>query len=290
MPLPHESEGTSPEGGREARSVLAVRTLGRVTITGLLLVTAAACGSDGGSSSSTTSTSTAPAASPLDGTQWSLRDSADFQTQGVAVTLEFADGRVSGTGGCNNYSGPYRVQGSDLTIGPDLASTKMSCPPPADAVESKYLATLPNVRRFAVQGDTLQLSDADGTTLLELTKADPQAALLGTWNATSLYTGSAIQGVEGDATLTATFEGDTVSGDGGCNTFNGPYRAGRDDISIGPIASTLMACADDALSNQEQQFLAALQLAKSYRIRGDQLELQREGGTIAATFERATSG
>ncbi len=48
--------------------------------------------------------------------------------------------------------------------------------------------------------------------------------------------------------------------------------------------------AEDALSTQEQHYLAALQLAKTYRIRGDQLELQREGGTIAVTFERAPTG
>ncbi len=59
-------------------------------------------------------------------------------------------------------------------------------------------------------------------------------------------------------------------------------RTGRpDDISIGPLASTMKACTDDALQTQEQHYLAALQLAKTYRIRGDQLELQREGGTIA---------
>jgi heat shock protein HslJ len=47
----------------------------------------------------------------------------------------------------------------------------------------------------------------------------------------------------------------------------------------------MKACADEKLSTEEQHYLAALQLAKSYRIRGDQLELQRPGGTIAATFE-----
>ena len=262
-----------------------MRYLGRVTVIGLLLVTAA-CGSDGGSSSSTGSTSTEPGSS-LDGMQWSLRSSGSFDTEGVAVTLEFADGSVSGTGGCNSYGGPYRVQGSNLTIGPDLVSTKIGCLPPADGVEQRYLEVLPTVKQFEVQGDELQLADADGKTLLEFTKADPQAALLGPWIATSVYTGTAIEGVQADATLTADFQAKTVSGDAGCNSFNGPYAAGEDDITIGPLASTMKACTEDALSTQEQHYLAALQLAKTYRIRGDQLELQREGGTIAVTFERA---
>lgn len=268
-----------------------MRYLGRVTLIGMLLVTAAACGSDGGSSSGSSTTSTSGASgSSLTGTSWKLEDSSAFRTQGVTVTLEFAEGRITGTGGCNNYSGPYRVQGSNLTIGPDLASTRMACAPPADAVETSYLATLPKVQRFAVQGETLRLSDSSGKTLLEFTEADGESALLGAWNVTGYYSGTAIESVQGDATLTADFQGETVTGDGGCNSFNGPYTVNGSDITIGPLASTMKACIDESLSTQEQHYLAALQLAKTYRIRGDQLELQREGGTIAVTLERATAG
>jgi heat shock protein HslJ len=267
-----------------------VRSFGRVTLIGLVLLTVSACGSDGGSSFTPTSSFSAADASLLDGSQWSLESTAAFDTRGVPVTLEFAEGRVSGTGGCNNYGGPYRIQGPEITIGPELMSTQKACPSPADGVEQRYLAVLPTARRFTVKGDTLQLADVDGKTLLEFTRADPGAALLGTWIATGYYTGTAIQSVTGDATLTADFHGETVNGDSGCNTFNGPYRAGAGDITIGPLASTMKACADEKLSTQEQQYLAALQLAKAYRIRGEQLELQRDGGTIAATFERASTG
>jgi heat shock protein HslJ len=266
-----------------------MRSLGRATVIGLILLAVAACGSDGGSSS-TSSPSGAVAAPALDGTDWKLQRSSTFQTQGVVVTLEFGKGRVTGSGGCNNYGGPYRVQGSSITIGPDLMSTKVACPPPADGVEQRYLAVLPTVKRFTVEDDTLQLADADGKTLLDFTRADATAALLGTWNVTGYYAGSAIKSVTGPATLTANFQAETVNGNGGCNSFNGPYRAGPSDITIGPLASTLKACADEQLSTQEQQYLAALQLATSYRIRGDELELQREGGKIAATFERAAAG
>ena len=61
-------------------------------------------------------------------------------------------------------------------------------------------------------------------------------------------------------------------------------------IEIGPLASTMMACVDAALSTQEQQYLEALQLATSYRVTGARLELLRDGGTIAATFEPTPSG
>ncbi len=161
MPLPHESDRTSPEEAPEGAYRSGVRNLGRLTVVGLLVVAAAACGSDGDSSSSTSSTTKA-AASSLDRTDWVAEDSSAFATEGVSVTLEFADGRVSGTGGCNNYGGSLQVEGSNLTIGSDLMSTKIACPPPATAWSQRYLAVLPKVATFEANGDTLTLHDATG--------------------------------------------------------------------------------------------------------------------------------
>ena len=64
--------------------------------------------------------------------------------------------------------------------------------------------------------------------------------------------------------------------------------SGVDRIALGPFASTLRACADPAVETQEQQYLTALGLAKTYQVTGDRLTLFRDGGTIAATFERAS--
>lgn len=116
--------------------------------------------------------------------------------------------------------------------------------------------------------------------------SDTETAILGQWTATGYDTGSAIQSVIGSATLTASFEGEEVSGDSGCNTFGGPFTTEGDDIKLGPFRSTLKACAEPALQIQEQQYLTALSLAKTFSVTGSQLELLRDGGSIAATFER----
>jgi heat shock protein HslJ len=85
------------------------------------------------------------------------------------------------------------------------------------------------------------------------------------------------------------FAGTTASGDSGCNTFTGPVSlTGLDRIALGPFASTLRACADPTVGAQEQQYLAALALAKTYEVTGNQLTLFRDGGTIAVTAQRAT--
>ena len=47
---------------------------------------------------------------------------------GSTITMYFdADGQVSGNGGCNQYSGGYSVDGSNISVGP-LRSTMMACP------------------------------------------------------------------------------------------------------------------------------------------------------------------
>jgi heat shock protein HslJ len=253
----------------------------RAAVLGLLLGVVAGCGSGGGGdvTSSTPDTS-------LEGTHWLLQDTDELSTNGVSVTAEFADGRVGGTGGCNTYNAPYVVDGKTLTIGPDITSTRMACEPGPTAVETAYLAALPEVREYKVVGTGLQLLGSDGETVLSYTAADGTVAILGEWTATNFYTGNAVQSVAVDSLLTANFDADEVSGDGGCNTFGGPYTAGKRSISMGPFRSTLKACADPALQGQEQQYLAALEVAATYRVTGDQLELFRADEGIAATFVR----
>jgi heat shock protein HslJ len=86
--------------------------------------------------------------------------------------------------------------------------------------------------------------------------------------------------------LTANFGQDgNLSGNGGCNQYNGPYKVDGDKITIGPLASTMMAC-EPAVSDQEAQYLAALQTAATYRIEGNRLELRAANGELAADFSR----
>jgi heat shock protein HslJ len=127
------------------------------------------------------------------------------------------------------------------------------------------------------------------------TSGIPNAPLLaGGWNVTSMSTGAAVQSPATGSALTLEFVDGRTSGNSGCNTFDGPFEvSGIDGIALGPFRSTRRACADPVLSTQEQQYRAALELARTYRVTGEQLTLFRAGGTIAATFDRArglTSG
>ena len=95
-----------------------------------------------------------------------------------------------------------------------------------------------------------------------------------------------IEGSEITAQFTAGTgsEDSVVTGTASCNTYQGVYtettRAfGRNNIEIGPLATTRMAC-DQAVMEQEQLFLAALEAATSYKIEGFTLTIVYPGGEL----------
>jgi heat shock protein HslJ len=265
-----------------------IRPVALLGVAGIVVLGVTACGDDSGAG--TTSGSKSSSGTPLVGTNWVLSDGDALGTPitGVTVSIRFdQNGRVSGESGCNSYNAAYTTSGSKMTIGPDIATTLRQCEGAADAVERAYLALLPKVQRSSITGTTLTLLGASDRKLLVYSSSSGPDALSGHWEATSYYTGNAIQSVIIGTTLTADFSKTTISGDAGCNLYNGPYTtSGTDTIAIGPLASTLRACADPAVGVQEQQYLAALQLSKRSRVTGDRLDLLRDGGTIAATFTR----
>lgn len=72
--------------------------------------------------------------------------------------------------------------------------------------------------------------------------------------------------------LTANFEGDRISGSGGCNRFTGSYQTDSNKLSVGALGSTRRAC-EEPVMNQEAKYLTALQGAQQYQV-NSQGELQ----------------
>ncbi len=71
-----------------------------------------------------------------------------------------------------------------------------------------------------------------------------------------------------------------ASGFSGCNRFTGSFETDGDALSLGPLATTMMACPDPQM-NLERKFHTALSAVKSYRIVGQHLELfDGDGGTV----------
>ena len=85
------------------------------------------------------------------------------------------------------------------------------------------------------------------------------------------------------STITLTFEDGRVNGNSGCNSFGGEYQLKGDTVQFGMLMSTMMACADSAMMDQESAFMQFLGDAQRLEIVDGQLQIYRSDGD-ALTF------
>ena len=221
----------------------------------------------------------------LPGTKWELVSlSGSAPIQGTSLTLFFStDGQAGGNAGCNTYGGSYTVKGSSLTFG-SMMSTMMACEPAIMEQEQAYLKALAETKSYETTADKLTLKDGSGKELAVFAPYQP-AALAGNWEAIAINNGKeAVVSVSNGTTVTAIFGADEkLSGNAGCNTYNGTYTTDGDKITIGPLATTRMAC-EQAVMDQEQAYLIALSKAATYTLGKDSLELRDADGALLVDY------
>lgn len=119
----------------------------------------------------------APPQNQLVGTSWRLTGYYDgvgailAPIEGTMITLTFQpDSTLTGSSGCNTFSGPYVVTGNTLAVG-ELNVTKQSCTSPAGIMEQEnmFLSDLRAATSFLLQGNQLLLFDNSGQLILEFT-------------------------------------------------------------------------------------------------------------------------
>ena len=92
-----------------------------------------------------------------------------------------------------------------------------------------------------------------------------------------------------DSTITLAFNvGGEVGGSAGCNSYGGTYTIEAGRLVFSEIVSTLMACTDQAVTEQEMAYLAALQTAGRFAITDGMLTLWYEDESSTLTFVQAT--
>ena len=286
--LPTCHEGSANDNRPTGSSWLRIaRVVAPVSLL-LALTLAAACGDDddddddGGDDDANEEE-----ALSLEGTPWLLSSGIDVDGwEAVAPSAAFEAGTVSGSSGCNRFNAGYEVDGDALELG-NIAGTRMACQPPADEVETVYLAALEQVRGWRIEDDELVLIDEDNSELLRFLAATP----VGDWEVTGFQTDAAVVSPLPGTTLTATFAEDgTLSGSSGCNTYSGTYTIDGNRIEIGQLGSTLAACEEpEGIMDQEAAYLEALSTAVSFEVSGGSLSLLREDGTFAASYIPAGS-
>jgi heat shock protein HslJ len=88
------------------------------------------------------------------------------------------------------------------------------------------------------------------------------------------------------AAPTGVLQGGVIAGSTGCNQYTGTYTLNGTRLSIEPGATTLRACPEPIMT-QEQVFLAALRTVTGYTITGTQLVMTNAAGSAALTFVAA---
>ena len=102
---------------------------------------------------------------------------------------------------------------------------------------------------------------------------EPQASLLGSWKLTSYGPASSPTPAVEDTEAGMTFNEDgTVAGNSGCNGFGGNYTVEGDQVTFSEIVSTLIAC-EEPLMSQEEAVLTVMADSVTYSIDGDTLTL-----------------
>jgi len=230
----------------------------------------------------------------LEGTLWTLASYVNSQGDlvsvlpNIEVTAEFQDGQVNGNAGCNNYFVSYEAAGEHLTI--DLiGATQMFCGEPENVMEQEdeYLAALQSAASYQITNGQLQIANADGETVLTFSVKEPTPLAGTTWQLTFYNNGKGgLVSVLGGTEITAVFgEDGDLTGSAGCNNYTTSYEVAGDQITIGPVATTRMMCAEpEGIMEQERAYLVALESAAIYQIQGDRLEMRDAGGVRVLTF------
>jgi heat shock protein HslJ len=224
----------------------------------------------------------------LEGTVWQVTNArlsgayAPIPAE-VTATLVLQDGKAGGEGGCNQWSAPYTLDGDSLTFG-QITSTLMFCDGPGGTIETFYLADLPAVATWAIDGTTLTLSADDGQPVVAYTVQEAPS-LIGSWIVSSYRDATGNVVATEDGTTVVAFDATTLSGTAGCNGFSGSWSSTDGVLAIGPLMSTKMACEPAEVMARESAVIAALEASTGARSgRDGSVELVDASGALQLTL------
>lgn len=111
------------------------------------------------------------------------------------------------------------------------------------------------------------------------------------WTLTRLVVNGREQPLSGAHPATLRFQprNHNISGSGGCNSYGGSYSILGGSLRFENTYSTLMACADTTIMEQESAYTQALVKVGSYRLEGDTLTLEGDSERLLMIFHASAS-
>ena len=229
---------------------------------------------------------------PLDRTVWILSSvGGRIPPTGATATAQFDGGRVQGTNGCNRYSAPVVIQGTNVQISPKAATTNMACLPDNMKLADTFMTALVSARSYRISSHQLDLLGADGKVVATFS-AQSQSLAGTSWHVTGINNGKdAVVSLVAGTSVTMNFAtGGKVAGSGGCNNYTSTYTQDGGKVTFTSPAATRRMCAASAVMEQEQAFLKALESAATARMEGNGLELRTADGALALSLVRNPGG
>ncbi len=114
----------------------------------------------------------------LNETSWELsqiikRGKEQEFPQNANITINFADNKINGHSGVNNYFGSFEIKNNSIKIGP-VGSTRMAGPENLMKIEFEYLKLLQDSKTIEFNNNLLILTTNDGK-VLKFEKIDDRA-------------------------------------------------------------------------------------------------------------------
>ncbi len=123
------------------------------------------------------------------------------------------------------------------------------------------------------------------SSILMACSGNASAPIAGNWKLISYGSSTAPTPVDPNAEASLTFRSDgKLNGNVGCNSFNGDYKVYGSTITFGPIASTMMACADPFMQ-QEGVVFNVFTNSATFKVDGNMLTVTSADGESAVIFE-----
>jgi heat shock protein HslJ len=199
---------------------------------------------------------------------------------GTEITAYFnEDGSLSGSAGCNNYSGTYHVDGDIIEIELGLM-TMMFCEKPEGVMdqEAAYLKALESVTSYRILGDVLVMQDDSGQEVLKF-KASDLVGYVWMWLEFLENNDTITQpDIPGNYTLEFLTDG-VVYLQADCNNASGSYTVTGSQLDIEIMVTTLAACPSESLS---EEYIQLLNDAVAYVRQGEVLfiDIMMDAGTM----------
>jgi heat shock protein HslJ len=201
-----------------------------------------------------------PARAELVGTYWKAVELAGARVPGAAAERQAhlvlqADGRFSGSDGCNRVTGGYTLKGNGVTFG-QVAGTMMACPD-TDEISRRFHSALKGTSHWSIVGDRLQLLGATGKPLAVFEPGQPasppasSSRLEGTsWQLVKFQGSDDTVLTPDDPTrYTLDFGKDgRLSARVDCNRGNATWKSAEpSQLELGPLALTRAKCQEGSL-------------------------------------------